>query len=568
MYIRNIFYFLILLLISGQSVYCQEEDQLIDSLIKLEAETLHTEFYNTIKREPKRAGLYAKVYLHKAKKDQRTLRIVNGYRLMARFNQNDLEKNITYLDSAIAYSKNLDYKYLPTILYVDKGVAYDGYGFFSKALDSYLKGLDFAKKKKEIDFEAVINHNIALLKRKLGKYKEAKSLFKVCLTYEESILSNPENDSIGYLVTLSELVSVYRLDKEIDSAFSLNVRGIRMSEGKTIQDLFRLNEGIIKYYYKDYKTAITNINMALNAFSRPENSYFAENYNLIDAYLFMGKSYAAISQKEQAVHYYKKIDSLVLTTNYLVPEIRETYIAIIDHYKFLGDKNNQLHYINRLLYNDSIIDKRFRSLNTKLIKDYDTPILLSEKEKLIKDLTTKRDQSNYGVIILLFILVITTVFLILNYRKRKLYKTRFEELMKNTTVKPVQKKISNDTIGIATDVVTKIVEGLNEFEKHKGFTKINISSGMLATKLNTNTKYLTKVIKYYRHKSFTNYINDLRIEYIIIALKKDQKLQKYTIKALANEAGFNSTEVFSKHFYNKTGIYPSYFIKRLQQEEK
>ncbi|WP_161635287.1 helix-turn-helix domain-containing protein [Aquimarina macrocephali] len=74
---------------------------------------------------------------------------------------------------------------------------------------------------------------------------------------------------------------------------------------------------------------------------------------------------------------------------------------------------------------------------------------------------------------------------------------------------------------------------------------------------------MTKVIKFYRDKSFSPYINDLRVDYIVERLKTDKKIQKYTIKALANEAGFNSTEVFSKSFHKRTGIYPSYFIKKL-----
>jgi len=41
----------------------------------------------------------------------------------------------------------------------------------------------------------------------------------------------------------------------------------------------------------------------------------------------------------------------------------------------------------------------------------------------------------------------------------------------------------------------------------------------------------------------------------------------YTIKALASESGFNTTEAFSKSFYKKTGIYPSYFIKELKKNE-
>ena len=38
--------------------------------------------------------------------------------------------------------------------------------------------------------------------------------------------------------------------------------------------------------------------------------------------------------------------------------------------------------------------------------------------------------------------------------------------------------------------------------------------------------------------------------------------------AIAQEVGFNNSESFSKAFYKKTGIYPSYFIKQLEKENK
>ncbi|WP_159025502.1 AraC family transcriptional regulator [Aquimarina sp. Aq78] len=43
--------------------------------------------------------------------------------------------------------------------------------------------------------------------------------------------------------------------------------------------------------------------------------------------------------------------------------------------------------------------------------------------------------------------------------------------------------------------------------------------------------------------------------------------RKYTVQAIAQEIGFNNSEAFSKAFYKKTGIYPSYFIKKLEKQK-
>ncbi|MBG6111996.1 AraC-like DNA-binding protein [Flavobacterium sp. CG_9.10] len=64
------------------------------------------------------------------------------------------------------------------------------------------------------------------------------------------------------------------------------------------------------------------------------------------------------------------------------------------------------------------------------------------------------------------------------------------------------------------------------------------------------------------------YINDLRIDYALSKLQKNNKLRNYTVQALAQEFGFNGAESFSAAFYKKTGIKPTYFIKELTEFNK
>ena len=51
--------------------------------------------------------------------------------------------------------------------------------------------------------------------------------------------------------------------------------------------------------------------------------------------------------------------------------------------------------------------------------------------------------------------------------------------------------------------------------------------------------------------------------------EKDKTLEDLIdqIKLSINEIGFNNTESFSKAFYRKTGIYPSYFIKEIEKQQ-
>ncbi|MBS7233514.1 helix-turn-helix transcriptional regulator [Flavobacterium psychroterrae] len=111
-----------------------------------------------------------------------------------------------------------------------------------------------------------------------------------------------------------------------------------------------------------------------------------------------------------------------------------------------------------------------------------------------------------------------------------------------------------------------MVEKLIKFEKECGYLELNLKLIDLADRFDTNSTYLSKTINQYKGKNFSQYLNDLRIQYAVTKLKKEKKLRKYTVKALAEEFGFNNSESFAKAFHSNTGLHPSYFIKKLNED--
>ncbi|PKV48547.1 tetratricopeptide repeat protein [Aquimarina sp. MAR_2010_214] len=533
-----------------------------DSLVELDFKELENMFNNYIKNNPKKAEPHAKAYLQKGKNTGDVLNIAKGFHFLASLDRNDFEKRIKYLDSAIVITKNIGHIKYPVVFYVNKGVIYEKNGLSGKALDHYLEGLAFAKKTNNILFVNILQHNIALLKRKLGKFEEAKSIFKKCLVYEKSMIGKKKNDTLNYLFTLSELITTYRQNKEIDSAILLNTQGVKMSQEKDIKCLFRLHKGIFQYYKKDFKNATNTIDQGLDELLKSKYFKYYENDNLINGYLFLGKSYLAVSKQKLAITYFKKLDSLIQTTNYLIPETRSAYLEIIDYYKSLDDKNNQLYYINRLLYNDSILNHNFRDINEKLIKDYDTPILLKEKEKLIASLKQENTKISSQNILISILLALSMFGFGYYYYRQRLYKKRFLKLL-DTTADQSKKKGSS----INKKTLNHLLDQLQKFEEKHGYLQSNLNAKDLAKSFGSNSSYLSKVVNTFKEKSFSSYINDLRINFVIDKLREDSIFRKYTVKAIAQEIGFNNAEAFSKAFYKKTGIYPSYFIKELEKQQ-
>lgn len=107
---------------------------------------------------------------------------------------------------------------------------------------------------------------------------------------------------------------------------------------------------------------------------------------------------------------------------------------------------------------------------------------------------------------------------------------------------------------------------LEQFEKTKDFLRKNITVDNLAKDFNTNRDYLSKSVNELKGKNFPQYLNELRINYIVEELQRNEKLRKHTIASIANDIGYNSSESFANAFKKITGTLPSYYMKLLQEQ--
>jgi AraC-like DNA-binding protein len=122
-----------------------------------------------------------------------------------------------------------------------------------------------------------------------------------------------------------------------------------------------------------------------------------------------------------------------------------------------------------------------------------------------------------------------------------------------------------DVFVIKDEKISEILEKLLRLEEKKYYLKQECSLHNVAKKLKTNTAYLSKIVNNEIGKSFSTYINELRINYIIIELKNNSKLRSYSINAIAEEIGYKSPESFTKYFRIATGISPSVYIKKINK---
>ena len=118
---------------------------------------------------------------------------------------------------------------------------------------------------------------------------------------------------------------------------------------------------------------------------------------------------------------------------------------------------------------------------------------------------------------------------------------------------------------VPEEIELQLLEKLKKFEKGTKFTQPEMSIAMLASKFDTNTKYLSEVINRQKGKNFNAYINELRINYIIEKLRTNKIYSQYKISYLAEECGFASHSSFATVFKSITGLSPTGFIDLLKK---
>ncbi|TPN83893.1 helix-turn-helix domain-containing protein [Aquimarina algicola] len=553
-------YFILILLLNSISIFAFQSDN--DSLRTKKYEYLTDKVFQNAK-DSSIAIIYARSYLNKAKEDNDTLKIANGFYYFSGIIK-DKELTEKYVDSMLLYSKNLKNKTFPALAYFYKAKIEYNKGNYKKALELYLKTNKKAEEFENTHIFYASKKSIGIIKSRIGEHETSLYELKECYQYYSKLKSEKPRT---YLSTLFALSDVYHLNNKLDSASKINRMGYKESvffEQNDFRYYFTLNEGINLFSKKDFIGAQDSLSVAIKEFNSNN-----DKANLSMAYFYLGKTLAALGDEKKSIESHIKVDEIFRETYEIMPNNRENYEILINHYKKQDDKDNQLKYIQQLLKVDSVLNTNYKYLIKTIIKEYDTPKLLSEKQKIITSLEDKKQVSNTTILILLGVSILLLILWLINRNKQRQYKKRFEDLYnKQTSQKKEQQLLEKEkpSLSIPQEIIKDILSKLTVFENELGFIQSNLTVHNLAKEFGTNSKYLSKIINTYKKKSFNYYINDLRIEQSIIRLKTDSKFRNYTIRAIAKEIGFKTTDTFSKAFYRKNGIYPSYFIKELEKQ--
>jgi len=488
------------------------------------------------------------------------------------YSSDKYDESISFFDKARTIAVALKNDSLVGIIDIRKGHSFLLSGKNEKALEAYYSALGIAEKTLNLDQQVRANSGLILVLKRMNQLDKAYAIaLKILNSINKTSYSNTKTHA-DILTTISD---IYLALERYQEVLSFAEKGIEISEFLEYKEGlidFYIKKGMICYYEQKYENAYTYFFKAQDILEKHETSnaffpFININYFLASCYYEQGKF-------DDAIIVLKKTTESLKEEDLIKPLVVQSYLLLANCYGEQKDYEKALYYNNEYLR----IHKEFQENRDEIVnfiykKDAEK---LEKKINILKEKNEASEQNKKLVIGAFLLLLMLLLFIVFNYKKKQNdNKKIFDDLMTKVSQLETQKTLSvdnnkktNKELTIDDEKVGKILKRLNKLENEEYFLRLDCNLRDVAKKVKTNHTYLSKIIHTHKEKNFTDYINDLRIEYVVKRLKEDRVFRSFSIKSIANEIGYKSDYSFTKHFKAKTGLNPSYYIKNIERQNQ
>ncbi|CAA9196870.1 hypothetical protein FLACOL7796_01358 [Flavobacterium collinsii] len=458
---------------------------------------------------------------------------------------------------------------------------------YSDAIENYQQGIKLSIKIDDIIQIVKFKSNIASINVAVGNYrlaiKDLRSLNEFVdknqsVYNKQQYLNNKSNINLSLAGSYE---SFYMKDPKkkvlLDSAKYFYQKTISYSQNFPDNKIVaKLSLGNIYNELKEYKDAektyydiiyLANQNSMLDILC-------TTNYNL-------GDLYYNIKKYDKALVFFKKSDSIGdITKTNQVDNLKSNYyqakIYNIRKEPELAYKHSKI-YLDNYEKSESKLNDEVLEVNYKLGVGDLTNEMITIQEKYKYDVFLNKALKVFYVVLFIGIVFL----LIKNIRdKNKAHKKMnalIEEFKANLEKKnepeperetvldseEVQLKKENVNLSIDEAKENKIVEKLLALESKQEYLHADFTLPYVAKKIKTNTTYLSYVVNKRFGKSFGEYSNELKINYVINEMITNHMYRKYSTQAIAESVGFKNAVSFAKSFRKRTGVSPAQFANNI-----
>lgn len=502
-------------------------------------------------------GIYSATYNHAY------LQFIQGDFNRAMAATKSLEKRINYTKFPKNYA---DFQTLKSDIHTEKGE-------YDKALETGLQLLDIGDNTQN---EYILMKSHAALSHYYLRTQNYKKALEHCLLELDFII---DQKNVHYI--FQKVDEIARMTAKLGDTktalntyeFYLRIEKELYSPGSYIQSIVYMNMADLYTTIGEYEKSQKYLTQALTL--NHENNY---RFRIPRALTLQSELYLKTKDTSNAISTYEK--SIEAAENINAFDVIKTNSQILMD---LYEKSNQPSKVKeyRALH-EAIRDSLFNN-------EKEQQIIILETRRKIKEVTQKQqalELENLAqrsklttIIAILGSILVIGFFFVLSYVKIKeknkvLYRRTIENLETQLKIedkkhplktKPKSKKEkSNPTID--DNVKAIILNRLEKLEDENFFIDSDCNLHQLAEKLKTNPKYLSQVINIEKGSNFNNYINELRINFLLTKLVQDKEFRNSKLSYIASSVGYNNLNTFNAAFKKRQGILPSFFIKQLNEE--
>ena len=456
---------------------------------------------------------------------------------------------------------------------------------YSQALLQYQKGKRLSESINDQMQVVKFMYNIAQINGEVGNFKSAiaatkaaeKVIDRIKYLYTDEQLVRDKGNIYGNLGNFYE--RYYYKDSNnkrfLDSAAYFYKKTIVYSKGFDDRKLTaQSNLGNVYYEKKEYAKAekIYYDLLLLAKENAYKSRYYSVNFNL-------GRLYFYTKKYDDALICFQKVDSIYDQTKTdesgFIDDSHYYQAKIHDHFK-----NAEKAYYHSQVYLDA-----FEKNESKFNKESQEVNYLIGTDKLRKEIISIKEKNQTAVLLrkagiftaaALFVVLVLVLFR--NVKRRKKVEERINALIAEHKAnlenkeKPAEElllpKVSSEgkqnVLSIDEEKENEILKKLLNLEKKFQYLNPDFTQQAVAKRIKTNTTYLSYVVNKRFGKTFSEYVNELKINYVINEIISNPTFRKYSTQAMAESVGYKNAVSFTKTFSKRTGVTPVQFIKKVE----
>ncbi len=429
------------------------------------------------------------------------------------------------------------------------GIVYDLTDQLELSLKSYIASMEIDAKLGDSTGVAQSQNNIGLLYLNMNQIEEAgKYLTKAKRYFKKT------NDLNGQALTYHNFAKMAEQMGELDEYYNnlLNAARLYNAAGNDYE-YANILEHLAQYFItqQQYQKANDYIEQAYDLAKKNKYKYHLSGIKITQASLLINTG-----KYEQAK---KILNDIKIFNSRIDRSVRELFLLLysqtLDFHNF---KNNFYQYKDFI---DSLIMQKNNQMVNELHVKYETQEKIEKIEQQYA-LISKNKKRLIATLIIAFVLLILLVIILLYHQKLRssynmLYKKEqkihenFMQTIENAEKATLNEELKDSAVRNGDKTLWQKI--LQLMKKKEMYLNPRITLEDLAIECNSNKKYIYHAIKTFSQDSFSSFVNRFRVEKAKEFLLKNPN---YSLKAIAEMSGFNSSSSFYRIFRDQTGLTP------------